>query len=296
MSGRESPVTTVRRNARTPARDTRARSLRPWPLTLAIAVSLGLLLYVVTASLPYLISSPTTDPNFGALNHCLGQVLPLSRLGWAVSPDASRAAAYGSHRVAVCDAHGISLQRDVAGTLALAFDGANRLWVATGAGLLREDGATFAPVGDFAPVALAGHAQGVLALDVSGQLVSVAADGALLGQTQVPPGGGRLSVGADNTLAAVLSEGTLRVYDARTLMPYDVQPPCPVETVWWLDTPERLLIGCAPAGGPSFVLDVRTGAREAVPEGRPLTPARRLGSRPLYVQGCDGFPCTAPPP
>jgi len=289
-------VTTGRRNARAPARNTRARSLRPWPLTLAIAASLGLLLYVTTASLPYLISSPTTDPNFGALNHCLGQALPEARLGWAVSPDASRAAVYDSHRVAVCGPDHVATQRDVAGILAITFDGANRLWVATGARLLREDGRALKPVGDFAPVALAGHAQGVLALDVSGQLVSVAADGALLGQTQVSPGGGRLFVGANDTLAAVLSEGTLRVYDARTLAPHEVRPPCPVDTVWWLDAPERLLIGCSPSGAPSFTLDVRTGGLEETPGGRSLTPARRLGSRPLYVQGCDGFPCTAPPP
>lgn len=296
MSGRESAVTTGRKGARASARNTRARSLRPWPLTLATAVSLGLLLYVASTSLPYLVSSPTTDPNFGALNHCLSQAHPEGRLGWAVSPDASRAAVYGPHSVAVCGPGDSVSRRELTGTLALAFDGDNRLWLSVGGRLLREDGATLRPMGDFAPVALAGHSHGMLALDDSGQLVSVSPGGTVLAQTLVSGSASRLSVGAGGILAAVLSEGVLRVFDARTLTPIELASPCAVETVWWLDAPDRLLIGCAPSGAPSFTVDVRTGVQEKAPEYRSLAPARRLSGRPLYVQGCDGFPCTAPPP
>jgi hypothetical protein len=264
-------------------------------LTIVIAAALGLLLYVATTSLPYLISSPTTDPNFGALNHCLAQTLPGARLGWAVSPDASRAAVYGPQAVAICGREGAPARLEVAGALAAAFDGDNRLWVSAGGRLLREDGAALKPMGDFSPVSLAGHAAGVLALDDSGHLLSVAPDGALLGQVTVPGSGGTLSVGAGGALAAVLAEGVLRVYDARTLAPLRAEPPCAVETLWWLDTPERLLVGCAPGGSPAFTLDLGTGAHEPAPV-RPGTPARRLPGRSVYVHGCDGFPCTAPPP
>ncbi|TQF11430.1 hypothetical protein FJV41_34285 [Myxococcus llanfairpwllgwyngyllgogerychwyrndrobwllllantysiliogogogochensis] len=296
MSGRESAVTTGRKGARASARNTRARSLRPWPLTLATAVSLGLLLYVATTSLPYLVSSPTTDPNFGALNHCLSKAHPEARLGWAVSPDATRAAVYGPHAVAVCGPGDAATRRELTGTLALAFDGDNRLWLSAAGRLLREDGATLRPMGDFEPMALAGHSHGMLALDASGQLVSVAPGGTVLAQTLVPGTTGRLSVGSGGVLAAVLSEGLLRVFDTRTLTPIELDLPCAVETVWWLDEPDRLLIGCTPSGAPSFSVDVRTGMREKAPEYRSLAPARRLSGRPLYVQGCDGFPCTAPPP
>lgn len=290
MGGRESAVS-GRKAERASARSTRAHSA----LTIAIAAALGLLVYVVTTSLPYLISSPTTDPNFGALNHCLSQALPGARLGWAVAPDASRAAVYGPQAVAVCGRNGASSRLEVSGALAAAFDGDNRLWVSAGGRLLREDGPALRPVGDFSPVSLAGHAAGVLALDEAGQLLSVAPDGALLGQVTVPGAGGKLSVGAGGALAAVLSEGGLRVYDARTLAPLKAEPPCPVDSLWWLDAPERVLVGCASEGSPAFTLDLKTGAREPVPV-RPGAPARRLSGRPVYVQGCDGFPCTAPAP
>jgi len=295
VGGRDSPVTGGKKRGRAAARAARALSARPWPLTIAIAAALGLLVYVATTSLPYLISSPTSDPHFGALNDCLSRALPAPRLGWAVSPDASRAAVYGPHAVAVCGRSGVSTRLDVTGTLAASFSGDNRLWVSAGGRLLREDQGALHPVGDFAPVSLAGHAGGMLALDEDGQLVSVASEGGVLGQAMVPWSGARLSVGATGTLAAVLAEGALHIYDARTLAPLAAQPPCPVEGLWWLDAPERVLIGCAPAGTPAFTLDLRTGTHAPAPR-TPATPARRLLGRALYVQGCDGFPCTAPAP
>ncbi|WP_343073420.1 hypothetical protein [Pyxidicoccus fallax] len=288
-------MTGSRKGARASAKATRALSARPWPLTIAIAAALGLLIYTATTSLPYLISSPTADPHFGALNDCLSRALPAPRLGWAVSPDASRAAVYGPRGIAVCERGGASLHLDVTGTLAATFGGDNRLWVSAGGRLLREEQRALRPVGDFAPVSLAGHAGGVLALDEAGHLVSVASDGAVLGQTTVPGAAGWLTVGAAGTLAAVLTDGALRVYDARTLSPLPAEPPCAVDRLWWLDAPERMLIGCAPSGAPAFTLDLRAGTHAPAPRS-PETPARRLFGRALYVQGCDGFPCTAPAP
>lgn len=295
MGGREGPVTGSRKGGRASARAVRALSARPWPLTIAIAATLGLLVYTATTSLPYLISSPTTDPHFGALNHCLSRALPAPRLGWAVSPDGSRAAVYGPRAVAVCGPDGGATRLDVVGALAATFGGDNRLWVSAGGRLLREEQGALRPVGDFSPVSLVGHAGGVLALDEAGQLVSVSSEGGVLGQATVPGGGARLSVGAAGTLAAVLSGGALRVFDARTLAPLPAEPPCPVSNLWWLDAPERLLIACATQGTPAFTWDVRAGTHALAP-GTPAVPARRLLSRALYVQGCDGFPCTAPAP
>ena len=83
--------------------------------SLIIAAALGLLIAVATTSLPYLVSSPTTDPHFGALNHCLTGALHGPRLGWAVAPDASRAAVYGPQAVAVCGRGGASVRLEVAG-------------------------------------------------------------------------------------------------------------------------------------------------------------------------------------
>ncbi|MBZ4421629.1 hypothetical protein [Myxococcus sp. RHSTA-1-4] len=295
MGGREGPVKGSRTGGRASARAVRALSVRPWPLTLVIAAALGLLVYTATTSLPYLISSPTTDPHFGALNACLSRALPAPRLGWAVSPDASRAAVYGPRSVAVCGPGTASHSFPVRGALAATFGADNRLWVSAGGRLLHEEQGTLRPVGDFSPVSLAGHAGGVLALDEAGQLVSVSSEGSVLGQATVPGAGARLSVGASGTLAAVLTGGAVRLFEARTLAPLPAEPPCPVATLWWLDAPERLLIGCAPGGTPAFTWDVRTGARAPAP-GTPAAPARRLTGRALYVQGCDGFPCTAPAP
>ncbi|NOK20076.1 hypothetical protein [Corallococcus carmarthensis] len=299
MSGREVQLAAGRKSAR----QTRSASARAWTLTLVIAAGLGLLLYVATTSLPYLIASPAGDAHLGALNDCLARQLKgATRLGWAVAPDASRVAVFGPRVVAVCGEDGSHARLEVPGATALTFDGERHLWVATGGHLLRERDGALQPVGDIAPPEwLIGHAGGVLALDATGQLVSVALDGKVLGQAQVPGPGGRLSVGPGGVLAAVEWGGGVIVYDARTLELVRAEAPCAVEFLWWLDTADQVLLACGATGAQdapapaSLRFDVRTGAREAVPA-RTRAPARRLSGRALYVQGCDGFPCTASPP
>lgn len=299
MSGREGHLLAGRKSAR----GARSLSARAWPLTLVIAAGLGLLLYVSTTSLPYLIASPAGDAHLGALNDCLARQLEgATRLGWAVAPDASRAAVFAPRVVAVCGTDGSHSRLELPGITAVAFDGEGRLWAAAGGHLLRERSGALQPVGDIAPPEwLIGHEGGVVALDATGQLVSVAPDGKVLGQAQVPGPGGRLSVGPGGTLAAVEWGGGVLVYDARSLELVRAEAPCAVEFLWWLDSADQVLLACGgpasqDAPGPaSLRFDVRTGAREEVPA-RTRPPARRLPGRALYVQGCDGFPCTASPP
>ncbi|GHH00232.1 hypothetical protein [Comamonas sp. JC664] len=299
MSGRESPVSGGKA-ARASAKEARARRAGPWPLTVATAAGLGLLVYVASTSLPYLISAPISDPSFGHLNHCLSRLMDGPRLGWAVSPDGSRAAVYGAQSVAICARQGGSRVLARAGVRAITFDGENRLWWSQAKALWRDDGAAAKRVGDFSPVALVSHASGVLALDAEGQLVSVSPEGAVLGQAAVPPDtDARLSVGAEGAYAAVLAGDALQFYEARTLAPLPTVVPCVVDSLWWLDSPERALVGCAqhPRGEAGQAFEVDLGTARYEPVERPAgAPARRLLGQPLYVHGCDGFPCTAPAP
>jgi hypothetical protein len=179
------------------------------------------------------------------------------------------------------------------GATAITFDGQGRLWVATRERLLREEAGQLVAVGDLAPVALAGHASGVIALDSAGQLLSISPEGQVLGQARLPAPGA-LSVGPEGALAAVLVQGGVVAYEARTLALLRAEAPCQVEELWWLEAPERVLLACGPRQ-PALRVDLRTGLREEAPS-RIRTPARRLSGRPLYVHGCDGLPCTAPAP
>lgn len=294
MRDRDGILMTGRRGLRPKGRLARTLGPRSWALSLITAAALGLLIAVATTSLPYLVSSPTTDPHFGALNHCLTGALQGPRLGWAVAPDASRAATFGARAVALCRKEGPPTVFSAPGVTAITFDGDGRLWVATGEHLLRQEADQLVPMGDFAPVALAGHAAGVIALDAEGQLLSISPQGEVLGQARLPAMGA-LTVGPEGALAAVVVGGGVVAYEARTLTPLRAEAPCQVEGLWWLDTPERVLLACGPGQGPALTLDLKTGARAEAPH-RLRTPARRLSGLLLYVQGCDGLPCTAPAP
>lgn len=294
MRDREGFQTTGRRGLRPSGRHALALGPRTWALSLIMAAALGLLVAVATTSLPYLVSSPTTDPYFGALNHCLTAALQGPRLGWAVAPDASRAATFGARAVALCHKGGPPTVFSAPGATAITFDGEGRLWVATHERLLREEAGELIPVGDFAPMTLVGHAAGVLALDTEGQLLSISPQGEVLGQAKLPAAGA-LSVGPGGMLAAVVVGGSMAAYEARTLTLLRAEAPCLIESLWWLDTPERVLLACGPGQAQALTLDLRTGQRGEAPR-RPRTPARRLPGRSLYVQGCEGLPCTAPAP
>jgi hypothetical protein len=283
-----------RKVARWPGRSAHGVNARAWALTLVIAAGLGLLVAVATASLPYLVSSPTTDPHFGALNHCLTGALRGPRLGWAVAPDGTRAALFDARGVALCGPSGRPRVSAWPGVTALTFDGAGRLWAATREQLLREVDGQLQVLGDLGAVALVGHAGGVLALDGEGHLASISPEGEVQAQGQLPLGA-VLSVGPGGTLAVAVADGVPWVFEARTLNSLPVQAPCAVEAAGWLAHSGHLLLVCAGGAGGAFTVEPRTG--EQAPAPRPSSlPARLLLGRALYVQGCEGLPCTAPSP
>lgn len=279
----------------TTGRAPRAGALRLWAPSLAWAAALGLLLATASTSLPYLLAFPTTDPHFGPLNHCLATALPGPRLGWAVSQDGQRAAAYESHRVALCSSNGSAQVLHAPGATAAAFDGQGQLWVAAGGRLWLAQATHLAPMGDLAPtpVALAGLAAGVLALDAEGQLLSVSPGGQVQARASLPAPG-PLWVGPAGDLAVVLLGGGLVAFDPRSLTLVRAETPCPIQALWWLHAPHQVLLACGPQQALS--LNLLTGERQPSPPPRTSPAARRLGSLPLYVQDCEGLPCSAPPP
>ena len=71
-------------------------------LSLAVASTLGALLYFVTSSLPYFALGPVADPRFGRANACLVAAVGDGRLSFAVAPDGGTVAASSARASAVC--------------------------------------------------------------------------------------------------------------------------------------------------------------------------------------------------
>ena len=112
------------------SREARKRLERPlltFLLSLAMATVLGVVVYVVTSTLPYLATSPTTDPNFGNQNHCLLTALPADRTGFAVF--GTEAVAYSGTRLARCAEHGPARLYDITGVTRASFDWKGALWL-----------------------------------------------------------------------------------------------------------------------------------------------------------------------
>jgi len=286
-------------------RQRRARPAGLLVVTLGSAAALGIVLYAVATSLPYLASSPTTDPHFGAQNQCLMTSLAPPRVGFAVSWNGSEVAGYSGAALAVCGRSGPARMFPVHGVQQAAWDGHGTLWLATSespdAGwrlwLAGADGG-LSSAGDFAPIALAGHATGAVALDAAGKLVSLDRDGQVLGWAQLPAapvGPVELAVNADGSVAAVVAGGGLFAYRAANLAPVRAEAPCDAEYLWWHARGTGALLSCGPRESFALTLDVVSGEREA----SPARSRNRSGLVPdlgVYVQSCEQLPCTAPPP
>ncbi|MDP3236623.1 MAG: hypothetical protein Q8N26_27775 [Myxococcales bacterium] len=271
-------------------------------VSLALTAMLGSTLYFATSSLPFLASSPTSDPVFGALNACLHHAVP-SRTGFTVSRDARQAAVWSTNTVARC-ALGTDETREktwsIPGVTVGAFDGAGGLWVVSQPGGLTstllavtDQGAT--PHGETGAQGLAGTATGLVVLEQDGRLVALSSSGEGTGVAELPPSRGlRLAVSADGTRVAVTGDGALRIYEAARLTPIRLEVPCDVASFWWLREGPRALIECG-ADRFALVLDVDRGGQDAATP-RVRSPSLLAGPDGPFVEPCDVLPCTATDP
>lgn len=277
------------------------RPLLTFLLSLAMAVVLGVVVYVVTSTLPYLATSPTTDPNFGNQNHCLLSALPKGRTGFAVF--GAEAAAYSGSQLARCVGGGPAKIYEVSGITHASFDWKGALWFSRGAEpnelwRLGETDAHPDRIADVAPVALVGTAFGVVTLDAQGRLASLDGERTVLGVAQLPaapPADVQLSASADGERIAVVMGGGLFVFDAQRLQKILAEAPCATEFLWWRKEGHRALVTCGPDASWALELDVNSGARETAPKLQ-RTESQLVAKRGIYVQECEHLPCTATSP
>ncbi|MEW5737569.1 MAG: hypothetical protein AB1938_01520 [Myxococcota bacterium] len=270
-------------------------------LSVALAATVGAIIYLAVTSLPYLASSPTSDPTFGPLNECLLSNAP-QRVGFAVGRDARRVAAWTNDAVVECaEARGPRTWR-LQGATVGAYDGKGRLWLAArGAGeaqsgLFLLDGTETRAVGQLAAQALAGIRDGVVGLEPGGRLVSLHEDGRVTGTTELPSTeGAALTSSGDGTRVVVRVGGGLFAFDADTLALLRAEAPCQVQRLWWKKGSHRVLLACGPDESWALELDVDTGVAETAPP-RARVDSVLVGPEGPWVQPCDVLPCTAEEP
>lgn len=281
----------------------RARSRRAQQLTLALtvvlAVALGGVMYLSVTSLPYLATSPTTDPVFGPLNACLLAAVP-ERLGFAVSGDGTRVAAWSERSVVECAGTppvptAFALSQVTLG----AYDGTGALWLASGradggpASLLRLEAGAFVERGALLPAVLLGTAHGVVALEPSGQLVAVSTEGAVTASRELPVGRNvQLRASGDGTLVALYGGGRFAVVNAQSLESTAAEAPCPVRGAWWRPGVPLVVVECA-----DLTVEINALNSESVLlDPRQRMPSTLIGPAGVYVQACDQLPCSVAAP
>ncbi len=265
-------------------------------LSVALAATLGVLIYFSVTSLPYLAVSPSSDPTFGEINGCLLQAVPAARVGFAVAPDARSAAVWSNTLIARCD--GPTAQTwPVAGVSSAAFDGHNRLWAVSGGRLvLLEGNAAPQERGELRPAHIVGIEDGVVVLEASGRLISLKADGSVGGLVDLKPmPEAVLSVSADGRRVAITASGGFYVFESTTLLKVRAEAPCEVEFLWWLVDGHRALISCGPRASWAITIEVDTGEQDTAPL-RGRIRSVLAGAKGPWVQSCDMLPCTAVEP
>lgn len=268
-------------------------------LTVALAMALGGITWLSVTSLPYLATSPTTDPTFGALNACLLGAVP-ERLGFAVSRDGTRVAAWSPRQLVECaGSPPLPTSFPRSGITQATYDGTGALWVASSvadggpSGLLRLEAGQFVERGPFSPSALVGTARGVVGLEPSGQLIALSASGEVSATRTLPSSRHvQLQVSGDGALVALFGGGRFAVVDAVTLQSTPAEVPCPVEHVWWRPGAPLLVVECV-----EFTLEVNAlNSESALVEPRRRVPSTLVGPAGWYVQSCDVLPCTVEAP
>ncbi len=271
-------------------------------LTFGLAATLGVLLYFSTTSLPYFAASPTTDPVFGEVNACLLQAAPSARVGFAVSKDAKSAAVWSNRHLVRCSG-AVATEWPIAGIAAAAFDGAGRLWAASGAAdagdarlLVFEGSGTPVVRGDTRPAQLVGVDDGIVALEPSGRLISVRGDGAVSGLVDLRAAPtAQLTASGDGQRVALVAHGGLYVFDSHTLEKIRAEASCPVEFLWWSRVGHRAVLSCGPDASWALFIDVDSGHQDTAPDHRRVH-SELAGPQGPWVQPCDGLPCTATEP
>lgn len=269
-----------------------------------IAATLGLLLYAVT-SLTFMASEPLSDPRFGPQNACALKALQDARTGFAVGPSGA-VAVYSGAEIVVCDEGRTPAARlfELSGVTSAAIDFHGTLWIARrSSGLLElfrlaANDAAPVSVEELAPVALTGHAEGVVALETSGRLVSLSGDGAVLSVAQLPESPKKsveLATNANGTLVSLTTGGGVVIFNAKDLTTVRAEAPCQVEWAWWLEQSDELLLSCGPSGSFSLRMNARTGDRE-VAEVLRQRPSVRVPNLGHYVEDCGALPCSTRPP
>jgi hypothetical protein len=291
---------------RAAVRRLRAAWMLPMLLVPAVLAALvAAVVHLVSTSLPYFATSPTVDPQFGAQNHCLARALPEARAGFAVSPDGRWAASFSGTQLVLCERGGDGAARvHLRGVRQLAFDFQGMLWVVASErgdrpwGYRVPPGGAPEPVGELDALALVGHARGVAALEASGRLVSLGGPGHVLATAQLaglPEGDAQLAIDATGEVASVVSGGAVWFFRTADLRLLRAEVPCHAEFLWWLPGGTQALIACGPKDSYALTLEPLTGARELAPKG-PRARAALVPELGAYVQGCEGLPCSAPPP
>jgi hypothetical protein len=274
-------------------------------LTVALAVSLGFIVYLSVTSLPYLAVSPSTDPAFGALNACMLDALH-ERTGFAVSRDAQRLAAWSSDGVVICSEPHRAPTRvwKHPGITVGSFDGQGQLWLAA----LAEDASSSTlwlltdasepkAMASLAVQALAGMKDGVVVLEANGRLTALTPEGDMLGARDLPSGDLRAAVlqaSADGQRVAVVVGGGVFAFSSKLEL-LRAEAPCTTKTLWWLPEGHRARLECASTSPLALTFDVDTGVTEAA-EPRSRVPSTLVGPAAVWVQPCDVLPCSAEPP
>jgi hypothetical protein len=271
-------------------------------VSVALAATLGVTLNFSMSSLPFLAAPWVADPTFGVLNTCLHAAEP-SRTGYAVGRDAHRAASWSNDSVTVCTLEGSQVhtqQWRLGGVTLGAFDDTGVLWVVAqgpqlSSTLMRLSSEEPERFGETSAVSVVGASHGVVVLELSGRLLSVAWKGASVAMAELEFSRSlTLSTNADGTRVAVTGDGAVRIYDAQRLVPIRFEAPCDIAAFWWLRERQLALLQCRP-DGMSLVLNVETGAQEVKPP-KSRTPSRLVGPDGPYVETCDLLPCTATDP
>lgn len=262
-------------------------------LSVALAAVLGAIVYLAVTSLPYLATSPTTDPVFGALNTCLLAAVP-ERVGFAVSRDNAKAASFSHGRLVECaGAPPVATTWERAGLTHAAYDDAGALWVSGDATLLRVENGTLVERGPISASALVGVRGGVVALAADGSLISVGGDGSVRAQRALPSARKvSLAVNADGALVALWGGGKLTVVNALTLESTPAEIACSVSRVWWRVEAPLLLADCLDI---SVEVHAMT-SQSALVDARRRVASTLTGPGGVYVEACDGLPCSVEAP